>query len=148
MPRYTRFHHGESSSIQDIYAALINDEQRNDLIFDDVLLALEQKRFPILLTERTAHVDYFAVRLKPFAKNVLVLRGGMGKKQLDQVLKQLKELPDDAERVIIATGRFIGEGFDDPRLGIRCFWPCRSRGKEHCSNMSAGFIACIPIKGL
>lgn len=59
---------------------------------------------------------YFAERLKPFVKNVLVLRGGMGKKQLYEVLKQLKEIPDDAERVIIATGRYIGEGFDDPRL--------------------------------
>lgn len=116
VPRYTHFQSGESSSIQDVYSALMADEHRNDLIFDDVLLSLEQGRTPLVLTERTAHVEYFAERLYPFVKNVMVLRGGMGKKQLDEVLNQLKEMPDNEERVIIATGRFIGEGFDDPRL--------------------------------
>lgn len=116
IPRYTQFQSWESSSIQDVYSALINDEHRNGLIFDDLLLSLDQRRTPLLLTERTAHVEYFADRLKPFVKNVLVLRGGMGKKQLDEVMKRLKEIPDGEERVIIATGRYIGEGFDDPRL--------------------------------
>jgi superfamily II DNA or RNA helicase len=116
VPRYTRFQSRESSTIQDVYSALTIDEQRNDLIFDDLLLCLEEGRTPLLLTERTAHVEYLANRLNPFVKNVLVLRGGMGKKQLDEIMNQLKEIPDDEERVIIATGRYIGEGFDDPRL--------------------------------
>ena len=76
MPPDTR-----NPSIQEIYAALVVDERRNNLIFDDLLLALEAGRSPLLLTERTEHVDYFAKRLKGFARNVIVLRGGMGKKQ-------------------------------------------------------------------
>jgi superfamily II DNA or RNA helicase len=103
-------------SIQDIYAALILDEQRNNLIFDDILTALEAGCTPLLLTERTEHVDYFGKRLKGFARNVIVLRGGMGKKQRKAVADKIASIPDGEERVIIATGRFIGEGFDDARL--------------------------------
>ncbi|WP_424955031.1 DEAD/DEAH box helicase [Effusibacillus lacus] len=92
------------------------DENRNTLIFDDLLKALDEGRSPLLLTERTAHVEYFANRLKGFAKKVIVLRGGMGNKQRQQVADKLLSIPEGEERVLIATGRFIGEGFDDPRL--------------------------------
>jgi superfamily II DNA or RNA helicase len=119
IPRYTEFDSNsepDGKSIQEIYAGLVNDEQRNDQIFDDVLLALEAGRSPLLLSERTSHVEYFAKRLKSFAKNVIVLQGGMGRKQIQSVLASVSSIPDNEERVLIATGRFIGEGFDDPRL--------------------------------
>ncbi|MCK5194668.1 MAG: hypothetical protein KAQ71_12720, partial [Desulfobulbaceae bacterium] len=44
------------------------------------------------------------------------LRGGMGKKQRAEIAKRLEEIKAGEERVLIATGRYIGEGFDDPRL--------------------------------
>jgi len=119
IPRHTTFKMPVEilePSIQDIYAALILDEQRNNLIFDDILTALEAGCTPLLLTERTEHVDYFDKRLKGFARNVIVLRGGMGKKQRKAVADKIASIPDGEERVIIATGRFIGEGFDDARL--------------------------------
>ncbi|MFC4770147.1 TOTE conflict system archaeo-eukaryotic primase domain-containing protein [Effusibacillus consociatus] len=71
---------------------------------------------PILLTDRTSHLEYFKRRLQGFAKNVIVLRGGMGKKQLKAVQEQIRSIPGDQERVLLATGRFVGEGFDDARL--------------------------------
>ncbi|MNG03781.1 hypothetical protein D3C84_868760 [compost metagenome] len=86
------------------------------MIFDDLLKALEQGRSPILLTERTAHVEYFENRLKHFAKNVIVLRGGMGKKQREALREQIEALQENEERVFIATGKLIGEGFDNSRL--------------------------------
>jgi superfamily II DNA or RNA helicase len=119
IPRHTTFGMPpeiNSPGIQDVYAALVLDEQRNDLIFDDLLLALEAGRSPLLLTERTEHLDYFARRLKGFARNIIVLRGGMGKKQRKALADQLINIPDQEERVIISTGRYIGEGFDDARL--------------------------------
>lgn len=119
IPRYTRFiiPPGTSNqSIQEVYAALASDECRNDLIFDDLLKALDEGRSPILLTERTGHVEYFAERLKGFARNVIVLRGGMGKKQRRALAEKIANIPDGEERVLIATGRYIGEGFDDARL--------------------------------
>jgi superfamily II DNA or RNA helicase len=119
IPRHTTFGMPpeiSSPGIQDVYAALVLDEHRNDLIFDDLLLALEAGRSPLLLTERIEHLDYFARRLKGFARNIIVLRGGMGKKQRKALADQLINIPDQEERVIISTGRYIGEGFDDARL--------------------------------
>ena len=107
---------GERPPIQHVYAALAADEDRNDLIFDDVLQALEAGRSPLLLTERKDHAQCFADRLDRFARNVLLLRGGMGAKQRREVMQRLKNVSETEERVLIATGRYVGEGFDDARL--------------------------------
>ena len=106
----------EHPPIQHVYAALAADEDRNDIIFDDVLQALEAGRSPILLTERKDHAHRFAERLGRFARNVLVLRGGMGTRQRREVMQRLEDIPGTEERVLIATGRYVGEGFDDARL--------------------------------
>ncbi len=119
VPRYTSFvvpPSMENPSIQEIYAALAEDEARNELIINDLLEALESGCSPVLLAERTSHVEYFESRLRNFARNVVVLRGGMGKKQRRAVAERLAAIPDTEERVLIATGRYIGEGFDDSRL--------------------------------
>lgn len=119
LPRYTGFTLPETNqklSIQEIYGLLVQDQNRNDLIFNDLLKALETGRSPLVLTERTEHLDYLENRLKGFAKNMFVLRGGMGKKQRLELQEQIANLPDSEERVILATGRYIGEGFDDSRL--------------------------------
>jgi superfamily II DNA or RNA helicase len=107
---------GAEDGIQPVYAAMIRDKQRNDLIFDDLLNALEEGCSPLLLTERTEHVDEFAERLKGFAENVIVLKGGTGKRQRKALAEQIASILDGEERVLIATGRYIGEGFDDARL--------------------------------
>lgn len=98
-----------------IYAALAQDQGRNDLIFDDVLKSLEAKRSPILLTERKDHLDYLQQKFEPFVKNLVVLRGGMSAKDRKQANSALN-VADDDERLILAIGRYIGEGFDDARL--------------------------------
>ena len=106
----------ERPPIQQIYAALAGDEARNDLIFDDVLNVLEAGRSPLVLTARKEHARQLAERLGRFARNVLFLRGGMGAKQRRSVMQRLEEIPDAEERILVATGRYIGEGFDDARL--------------------------------
>jgi superfamily II DNA or RNA helicase len=102
--------------IQEIYRQLARDESRNQLIFDDVLRALEAGRSPIILTERRDHLDDFAERLRPFTRNLIVLRGGMRTKERRAALERLASLSESEERLVLATGRFIGEGFDDARL--------------------------------
>jgi superfamily II DNA or RNA helicase len=102
--------------IQQVYAALATDEARNDLIFDDVLKALEGKRSPVILTERKDHALILSERLSRFAHNVILLTGGMGMRQSQAVMQRLADIPPREERVLIATGRYIGEGFDDARL--------------------------------
>ena len=105
-----------SSGIQGLYGALARDEDRNELIINDVIQALEAGRSPLVLTERREHLELLEERLRPVARNVIVLRGGMGVKQMRRAMDQLAEIPDDEERLLLATGRFIGEGFDDERL--------------------------------
>jgi superfamily II DNA or RNA helicase len=103
-------------TIQDIYGALINDTARNEMIANDVARALESGRCPLLLTGRTEHLQFFATRLAGFAKHVFVLKGGMGKKQRRETAAALASVPEAESRVILATGSYIGEGFDDARL--------------------------------
>ena len=105
-----------SPSIQELYAALASDEKRNRLILDDVIQALEEGRSPILLTERKDHVAYFAAQLERFTRHLVVLQGGMTAKARRRAKDQLSAIPDDEERLLIATGRYLGEGFDDARL--------------------------------
>ncbi|WP_029081367.1 DEAD/DEAH box helicase family protein [Bradyrhizobium sp. th.b2] len=105
----------ERPSMSAIYAALAQDSGRNDLIFDDVLKSLEAKRSPIVLTERKDHLDYLQRRLSPFVRNLVVLRGGMSAKER-KIANTALDVSDRDERLILATGRYIGEGFDDARL--------------------------------
>jgi superfamily II DNA or RNA helicase len=117
--RETEFASGSvngSAGIQEVYAALAADQTRNDLIFDDVVAALENKRSPILLTERRDHLEHFVERLRRFARHLIVLHGRMKPKERDEALSQLAGIPDGEERLVVATGRYIGEGFDDARL--------------------------------
>jgi superfamily II DNA or RNA helicase len=89
---------------------------RNDLIFDDILRSLEAGRSPVVITERTDHLEHLASRLARFAKNAFVLRGGRTDRQRHAMAQQMAAVPDSEERLILATGRYLGEGFDDPRL--------------------------------
>lgn len=122
IPRATEFRlppdapAGSASSIQDIYAALAADGPRNDLIVSDLLHAVKSGRSPLLLTERARHLDELAERLQGLVQNVIVLRGGMGAKQRRAAAERLAAIPERQERVLLATGRYIGEGFDDARL--------------------------------
>jgi superfamily II DNA or RNA helicase len=74
------------------------------------------RRSPILLTERKDHLEYFAAQLGKLARHVVVLQGGMSAKERRVVRERLAAIPDAEERLVLATGRYIGEGFDDARL--------------------------------
>ena len=106
----------EKPAIQELYAKLAQDRARNDLIFEDILSALEGGRSPVVITERKNHLDLLAGRLSKFAKNVIIFRGGMSARQLQAATEFLAAIPAGQERVLMATGRYLGEGFDDARL--------------------------------
>lgn len=106
----------EILQIHEIYNAMIEDEERNQMIVTDVINAISRKRSPIVLTERISHLEKLASMLSPHTRNLLILRGGMGEKQRRLVAEKLQSIQDDEERLIIATGRYLGEGFDDNRL--------------------------------
>ena len=103
-------------TIQGLYSLLVTDEKRNERIIDDVLLAMEEGRSPIVLTERKDHLEHLHHRLKGFVRHIVVLRGGRSVKERREIQEQLASIPAEEERLLLATGRYIGEGFDDARL--------------------------------
>jgi superfamily II DNA or RNA helicase len=106
----------DQPGIQEIYAKMIDDDCRNRMICDDVREEISQGRFPLLLTERKAHLDVLSGMLADIPDHLIVLKGGMNSSFYRNALEQLKSVPSGESRLIIATGRYIGEGFDDTRL--------------------------------
>ena len=101
---------------QNLYGELIVDSARNKLICEDVIQSVKNKRSPIVLTERNEHLDHLLQLLTPNIQHVIVLRGGMSIKKINDAILQIKNIPENEGRVLLATGKFIGEGFDDARL--------------------------------
>jgi superfamily II DNA or RNA helicase len=98
-----------------IYSAIGRNEARNAAIFDDVLTALEAGRCPLILTERREHVEALRTRFERFTRNLVVLHGGLKSARLREAQAGLRA-STNGERLILATGRYLGEGFDDSRL--------------------------------
>jgi len=101
---------------QDLYKELIADDQRNTIICEEVIQAVRDGRSPLVLTERNEHLDCLAGRLAPHVRHLVVLRGGTRPKEAQAVLARLAAIPENEDRALLATGRYIGEGFDDARL--------------------------------
>jgi very-short-patch-repair endonuclease len=100
----------------ELYGELIADEERNQLICHDLIQAIREGRSPLVLTERNEHLSSLASQLASEVQHLVVLRGGMRKKELEAVSARLAAIPAEEARVILATGRYAGEGFDDARL--------------------------------
>ncbi len=103
-------------TITQIYAALAADEARNATILEDVISTLAEGRNPVVLTQRREHVDWFAQRLGPYARNVAILKGGMSKGDEKRARAALVGERRNGPTVLVATGPYIGEGFDDAPL--------------------------------
>jgi len=106
----------EKVAISDLYAALVHHVPRNTMIVKDVMEAIYNGRFPALLTERREHLEYFREMLEDRIDNLIVFKGGMGKKQLAATQEKLNNFSEGKSSLILATGRYLGEGFDQPRL--------------------------------
>lgn len=103
-------------TIQELYTEIVNNEIRNNLIVDDVVKCYENGRNCIILTERTSHVQLLAKKLAERIHDVIPLTGGMGTKKTREVFAKIADTPLTKQLVLVATGKFIGEGFDEPRL--------------------------------
>jgi very-short-patch-repair endonuclease len=101
---------------QDLYGDLIADQERNRLICDEVVQAVREGRSPLVLTERNEHLDCLAAQLAPSIRHLVVLRGGARPKEARAIMSRLAAIPANEPRALLATGRYIGEGFDDARL--------------------------------
>jgi len=104
------------AGIQEIYGALAIDEQRTELIARDTIQLTVEGRSPIVLTERREHLQQLADRLRGRIPALIELHGGMRPRARRAAIEQLTTTSGDTARVVLATGRYIGEGFDDSRL--------------------------------
>lgn len=117
IPRFTAFRTAaEEKGVASMYNALEEDEQRNLMIVRDVKRALAQGRSPILLTERREHVERLAALLAPCCPNVITMYGTTSAKLRRETMERLEVVPPTEPLAVIATGKYVGEGFDCPRL--------------------------------
>lgn len=107
---------GPHLEFHQLYEALRADETRNQMICADVLSSVKDGRSPLVLTERIEHLQELERRLSFEIPNLILLHGGQGKRELGEALARISKIPPAEGRVILATGKFIGEGFDDPCL--------------------------------
>ena len=117
-------------AIQDVFKSLVEDTARNTLMADDVLNALKEGRRCIVLSQRKEHCRTLADLLIERGKVPDLLSGDVGKKERTAILERIKDSPNDAELLIIATGQYLGEGFDCPRMDtLFLTFPVSFKGK-------------------
>lgn len=104
------------AGIQDVFRHLANDQARTEAIAADVREAYLQGRKILVLTERTEHLDAILAALDRQVPTPFVLHGRISKKQRGAVITRLDQLPPESPRVLLATGKLVGEGFDHPAL--------------------------------
>jgi very-short-patch-repair endonuclease len=118
-PVFQASHSPENDARQEfqrLYEELSVSPARNELICNDVIAVAKAGRFPLVLTERTEHLSFLAQRLSAAIPHVITLQGGMSRRQLQVAMSALASVSEKEERVLVATGKYIGEGFDEPRL--------------------------------
>ena len=118
IPRFTSFRNlsPDTKTYTQIVEAISTDEVRNRLIVEDVRKAMEERRIPIILTNLTSHVRLLAEMLSPYTNHVITLVGADSTKEKRHAMELLQAIPASESMVIVATGKYIGEGFDYPRL--------------------------------
>ena len=118
MPRFTSFRNisPHSKTYTQIIEALSTDEVRNKLIVNDVKTVIAEGRTPIILTNLTSHVRILSELLLPHATHVVSLIGADSAKEKRMAMEKLENIPTYESLAIVATGKYIGEGFDYPRL--------------------------------
>ncbi len=106
----------DETGIQDVFRTLAEDRGRTAAIADEARRAVEDGRKVLVLTERTDHLEHIRRSLEGHDLELFVLHGRMSKKQRANLVTEIDGLPPDAPRLLLATGRLVGEGFDHPPL--------------------------------
>ncbi|MBT8767338.1 TOTE conflict system archaeo-eukaryotic primase domain-containing protein [Metapseudomonas boanensis] len=106
----------ENAGIQEVFRQVADDNERTDRIIAAVEAAFRQARKILVLTERTDHLSAIEERLVGRVENVFALHSRLSKKQRTALIAELEALPPETPRVLLATGKLVGEGFDHPPL--------------------------------
>lgn len=104
------------STIQDVFRHVSSDTQRTKAIAADIRQGYREGRKVLVLTERTDHLEVIENVLRGTVGSMFILHGRLSKPQRMKVIEELRALPPEEPRVLLATGKLIGEGFDHPPL--------------------------------
>ena len=118
VPRYLPAHINlvTSAGIQDVFKHVANDASRTAALANEIANAFEEGHKVLVLTERTEHLDAIGVALAGRIQPLFILHGRMSNKQRAELINDLDALPPKAPRVLLSTGKLVGEGFDHPPL--------------------------------
>lgn len=122
IPRFTNFHvaaenaEHSKSSIQNYYSQMVQAEARNMLIVSDIQAAVKAGRTPLVLSDRIEHLKVLKDYLEDTARHVIVITGKGTQRQKKEQLEALNKVPSNESLIVLATGKYAGEGFDNPRL--------------------------------
>lgn len=149
IPRFSNFHFTPDSnttdknrSINSYYAELVKNEARNELIAEDVKNAVKNGRTPLVLSNRIEHLETLEKHLKNSAKNVILITGRGTLKQKKTLLEKLNSIPKEESLIVLATGKYAGEGFDQPRLDtLMLVFPFSWKGTlaQYCGRLHRNF---------
>ncbi|EOV3672114.1 DEAD/DEAH box helicase family protein, partial [Escherichia coli] len=114
--RFTSGHLPSDARIQDIFREIALDHDRTVAIAEEAMKAFGQGRKVLVLTERTDHLDDIASVMNTLKLSPFVLHSRLSKKKRTMLISGLNALPPDSPRILLSTGRLIGEGFDHPPL--------------------------------
>lgn len=106
----------EQPSIQDLYAKLVQNEKRTEIICNDIKFCVNAGRTPLVLSERVAHIKELAKKLEGSANHIIIITGQNSAKEKQNLFEQLAQIPAEETLIVLATGKYAGEGFDSPRL--------------------------------
>lgn len=112
----TRIDVPAEAGIQDVFRQVASDTGRTQAIAAEIEDCFSQGRKILVLTERTDHLEAIGAALEGQVGNLFMLHGRMTKKQRSRLIDELNTLPPDAPRVLLSTGKLVGEGFDYPPL--------------------------------
>ena len=151
IPRFSSFHYvpeltesdSKNPSINQYYEKLISNSVRNELIIEDVKNAVKAGRTPLILSERIEHLNLLYERLSDSAQNVIFITGRGTQKQKNEILEKLRTVPSDESLIILATGKYAGEGFDYPRIDtLMLAMPFSWKGTlaQYCGRLHRNFV--------
>jgi len=120
----------EETHFQEVFRGLVKNAERISAICADILYALEKSRRILVLSEWREHCRLLAEEMRQRGKTPFVLDGTLKKKKRDELFDSIRQMPPEKELLAIATGNYIGEGFDCPQIDtLFLAFPIAFRGR-------------------
>ena len=118
-PRFTRMidlSPSDERHISELYRLIVDSELRNMQIVADAVDCVKKGRTPVVMTKYREHAENLYGLLQGAADHVFLLQGGKSLKARAELREKMAVVSRDESMIMVATGQYIGEGFNYPRL--------------------------------